>query len=205
MKKLFYTVANLFRTIPTLLVLLSLNKNARGIIRREFCYWAKLTRMPGQGLGAFSMLLSQFKEYRNLLHQRIRTVGGGKLRAGFVKLLYPEVKSLFILTQNIGECLFIQHGYATTISADAIGDYCWINQQVTIGYDIDNPNRPRLGNGVRVCAGAKVIGDISLGDNAIVGANAVVVKDVAENAVVGGIPARQISTNESHRLYPPAE
>ena len=73
MKKLFYTVANLFRTIPTLLVLLSLNKNARGIIRREFCYWAKLTRMPGQGLGAFSMLLSQFKEYRNLLHQRIRT------------------------------------------------------------------------------------------------------------------------------------
>ncbi len=201
MKKLFFTVCNLYRTLPTLLLLRTLNKPARGIIRREFAYWAKLTRMPGKGLGAFSMLLGQFKEYRNLLQWRIRTVGKGKVRSALVKFLYPPVDTLFILTQNIGECLFIQHGYATTISAESIGDFCWINQQVTIGYDIDRPERPRLGNGVRVCAGAKVIGDISLGDNAIVGANAVVTKDVAENAVVGGIPARVISQNEKHKLY----
>ncbi len=202
MKKLFFTVCNLYRTLPTLLILRTLNKPARGIIRREFAYWAKLTQMPGQGLAAFSILLSQFKEYRNLLQCRIRTVGKGKARAALVKFLYPPVDSLFIMTQNIGECLFLQHAYATTISAESIGDYCWINQQVTIGYDVDRPERPRLGNGVRVCAGAKVFGNVHLGDNAIVGANAVVTKDVGENAVVGGIPAKVISRNESHRLYP---
>ncbi len=202
MKKLIFTVLNLYRTLPALLILRTLNKNARGVIHREFDYWAGLTRMPGKGLASFSILLSQFKEYRNLLQCRIRTVGRGKVRSAIVKFLYPPVDTLFIITQNIGECLFIQHGYATTISADEIGDYCWINQQVTIGYDLDKPHRPRLGNGVRVCAGAKVIGDVALGDNAIVGANAVVVKDVPENAVVGGIPARVIGQNETHKLFP---
>lgn len=61
---------------------------------------------------------------------------------------------------------------------------------------------PILGNGVRVTAGAKVLGDVRLGDNCIVGANAVVVKDVESNMVVGGVPAKVISINENYKLYP---
>ncbi len=202
MKKLLYTLLNLYRTLPTLLILKTLKPQARGVILREFAYWAGLTRMPGKGLCGWSMLLCQFREYRNLLQWRIRNNGHAPVRSALVKLLFPPVSTLFILAQEIGECLFIQHGYATTISAQSIGDYCWINQQVTIGYDLDDPNRPRLGNGVRICAGAKVIGNITMGDNSIAGANAVVVKDVEANQVVGGIPARPISTNRHHRLYP---
>ena len=108
--------------------------------------------------------------------------------------------SLFIACQKIGPRLFIQHGFSTYIAARSIGSDCWINQQVTIGYTFD-PDPPVIGNGVRISAGAKVVGDITLGDNVIVAANAAVVKDVPENAIVGGVPARVIGENKEHRLF----
>jgi serine O-acetyltransferase len=44
------------------------------------------------------------------------------------------MNTLFIYTKDIGPGLYIQHGFATIISAKSIGKDCWINQQVTIGY-----------------------------------------------------------------------
>ena len=56
-----------------------------------------------------------------------------------------------------------------------------------------NKNKyPTIGNNVIIYAGAKIIGDVHVGDNAIIGANAVVTKDVPPNAIVGGIPAKVI-------------
>ena len=69
-----------------------------------------------------------------------------------------------------------------------MGENCWINQQITIGYK-DKSGRPQLGDNVRVTAGAKVLGNIKVGNNVTIGANAVVVKDVPDNCVVVGIPA----------------
>ena len=77
------------------------------------------------------------------------------------------------------------------ISAKEIGDNCWINQQVTIGFNGDG-NNPVIGNNVKITAGAKVIGKIKVDDNSVIGANAVVVKDVPKNVVMGGIPAKVI-------------
>lgn len=98
--------------------------------------------------------------------------------------------------------MFIQHGFSTWVSAKSIGCDCWINQQVTIGYTFD-AEPPVIGNGVRISAGAKVVGKITVGDNAIVAANAAVVKDVAENMIVGGVPAKVIGENKVHKLYTP--
>ncbi|MDM8135685.1 serine O-acetyltransferase [[Clostridium] symbiosum] len=108
--------------------------------------------------------------------------------------------TLYINTRNIGHRLYIQHGFATVISAKSVGDDCWINQQVTIGYTFDS-EPVVIGNGVRVSAGAKVVGNITVGDNAIIASNAAVVKDVPENAVVGGVPARVIGENIEHKLF----
>ena len=111
------------------------------------------------------------------------------------------MKTLYLATKDIGRTLFIQHGFSTIVSARKIGDNCWINQQVTIGFG-NSKVPPTLGNGVRVCAGAKVIGELSVGDNAIIGANAVVTKDVGSRDVVGGVPAKRIKSNDDHLLFP---
>lgn len=99
-------------------------------------------------------------------------------------MLWPILDSLYINTHSIGEGLYIQHRFSTIISAKKIGDGCFINQQVTIGFE--GNDSPIIGNNVRICCGAKVIGKLSIGDNSIVGANAVVVNDVPTDVTVGG-------------------
>jgi serine O-acetyltransferase len=104
------------------------------------------------------------------------------------------MSTLYITTSDVGPGLFIQHGFSTIISAKKIGQNCWVNQQVTIGYSNDT-DCPTIGNNVQICAGAKVIGNVNVGDNSIVGANAVVVKDVPANCTVVGIPAYIVRRN----------
>ena len=91
-------------------------------------------------------------------------------------------------TKDIGPGLFIQHGYGTAINCAKIGRNCWINQQVTIGF-LNDTDKPTLGDDVTIYAGAKVLGNVRIGDKSIVGANAVVVKDVPENCAVAAVPA----------------
>ena len=126
-----------------------------------------------------------------------RLGGDSKL---LLKMLFPGMDILYINTPEIGPRLFIQHGFATNISAKRIGSDCWINQQVTIGYTFDS-EPPVIGNGVRISVGAKVLGKIEIGDNAIIAANAAVVKSVEENMVVGGVPAKIIGENSKHKLF----
>ncbi len=90
--------------------------------------------------------------------------------------------------------MFIQHGFATIISAKSIGRNCWINQQVTIGYT-NATDCPTLGDNVVVNAGAIVIGNVTLGDRCRVGAGAVVVKSVPPDCTVVGNPARIVRRN----------
>ncbi|MHB8846860.1 MAG: serine O-acetyltransferase [Burkholderiales bacterium] len=99
------------------------------------------------------------------------------------------MSTLFIRTPRIGPGLFIQHGFATIIAAREIGDNCFINQQVTVGYS-NATDAPTIGNNVSISAGAKVIGGIHIGDNVKIGANAVVVKNVPANVTVVGVPGR---------------
>jgi serine O-acetyltransferase len=72
-----------------------------------------------------------------------------------------------------------------------MGRNCKVYQQVTIGFNHDL-KAPVIGDNVEVCCGAKVIGGITIGDNVLIGANSVVVKDVPSNCVVAGVPARII-------------
>lgn len=102
--------------------------------------------------------------------------------------LCPKMNTLFINTRNIGPWLFIQHGFATIISAESIGRDAWIYQQVTIGYT-NATDRPILWDNVTVYAAAVVIGRVKVGNNSKINANAVVVKDVPDNCTAVGVPA----------------
>ena len=86
--------------------------------------------------------------------------------------------------------VYIQHGFSTIIAAKQIGEYCWINQQVTIGFT--EKGNPIIGDHCRICAGAIVNGDVHIADSTIVGAGAVVVNDTQKNTIVAGVPARAI-------------
>jgi len=98
---------------------------------------------------------------------------------------------------QIGRRVIIEHQGSIVIHGSAvIGDDCILRHGVTLG----NRNRerpydaPRLGSGVSVGAGAKILGAIAIGDGAQIGANAVVRTDIPAGSVAVGIPARVITT-----------
>ncbi len=103
---------------------------------------------------------------------------------------------------TIGRRVFIDHGLGVVIGETAeVGDDCTIYQGVTLGGTSLNraKRHPTLARGVVVGAGAKVLGPFTVGENARIGSNAVVVKAVPPGATAIGIPARIISEAVAQR------
>ncbi len=128
----------------------------------------------------FAYLAGALTEFRTLVHYRLRSAP--PVLRMLLRALYRPAATLTLEADRIGPGLFIQHGVGTIVTAESIGRHCWINQQVTIGHDARG--RPTLGDGVRVGAGAIVIGPITLHDGATVGANATVIRDVPAGTTV---------------------
>jgi len=143
-------------------------------------------------------LLLFMKEFRNVFYLRM-----GKKK---VFLFYlPPLSSLYIWTKSekFGAGTYIQYGFSTVIAADSVGENCWINQQVTIGWNGSKKygyGCPTIGNNVRVSAGAKVCGNVTVGDNSTIGVNAVVIKNVPSDSVVIPSPMMLIQEN-GERVY----
>ncbi|WP_442938097.1 serine O-acetyltransferase [Nostoc sp.] len=98
----------------------------------------------------------------------------------------------------IGQGVFIDHGMGVVIGETAIvGDYALIYQGVTLGGTGKESGKrhPTLGSHVVVGAGAKVLGNIQIGDRVRIGAGSVVLRDVPSNTTVVGIPGRVTRQN----------
>jgi len=94
---------------------------------------------------------------------------------------------------KIGKGLFIDHGMGVVIGETAIvGDDVLMYQGVTLGgTGLEHGKRhPTIGNNVVIGAGAKILGNITVGDNSYIGSNAVVIKDVPPNSTIVGVPGR---------------
>jgi len=189
MRKKLYAVKlflEFIRCSPHLL-LLRFHRN-KDLIQSDIDRWLKVYNIKYSPTVGLVYLLGTFPEFRNVFYKRI---GLWKV---FLNIICPQLSSLYIYTDKIGKGLFIQHGFSTIIAAKALGDNCWINQQVTIGYSNEN-DMPTLADNVTVNAGAKLIGNVYLGNNSIVGANAVVVKNVPPDCTVVGVPAYIVKRN----------
>lgn len=158
----------------------------KDLLQEEFRYWCSVLPVDrGSERKNFFWYIKNLKEYRSVFYLRIQR------RYSILLSLYaPGMTNLYFETQEIGKGLVIQHGHSTRINAAVIGERCQIWHNVTLGKNRSGGGQPKLGNNVKVYTGAVVLGDINIGDNAVIGALSVVLKDVPANCVVAGNPAR---------------
>jgi len=177
------------RLIPHIVIVVGLPRDDH--LRADINRWAQIVLGASKAprtIYAFVRLMTFYPEFRNVFYYRTG------LKGKVFSPLCHRMPGLLISTDSIGPGLFIQHGLATIIAARKIGKNSWINQQVTIGFS-NVSDCPTLGDNVTVCAGAKIIGDVTVGDNSVIGANAVVVKNVPPNVTVVGVPAYIVKRN----------
>jgi len=147
----------------------------RLVIKADTLRWLKIIGKNYRLPFGLIYLLGFFPEFRNLFYNRIG------FSAHLLNLVCPKMKTLRIITRNIGEGLYINHGMATSISAESIGKNCWIGHQVSVGY---YKGFPTILDNVTINAGAVVLGKITIGNNVIIGANATVNTDIPDNCTV---------------------
>jgi serine O-acetyltransferase len=125
------------------------------------------------------------------------------------RALYRAIRNVYGIelpyTARIGRRVVFEHQHGIVIHGQAhIGDECVIRHQVTLGnrYLGHAEDAPRLGRGVNVGAGAKILGAVSIGDGAAIGANAVVLTDVPAGASAVGVPARVVPVSVASSSAP---
>jgi len=146
--------------------------------------------------GFRAVAVHRFGNWRNTIRWKL-------LRAPLsvlYRFLYRYVRNYYGIelhfTVKLGRRVVIEHQGCIVIHPFCqIDDECVIRQGVTLGIrdeDLDPMGVPKLGRRVSVGAGAKLLGDIHIGDDAKIGANAVVLRNVPAGATAVGIPARLI-------------
>ena len=131
-----------------------------------------------------------------------------KKKMYFVARLVSQISRIFTGIEihpgaKIGKGLFIDHGMGVVIGETTeIGNDVTIYQGATLGGTGKGIGKrhPTIGNGVMISAGAKVLGPFKVGDNAKIGAGAVVLKEVPANTTVVGVPGRAVEREKKE--YP---
>ncbi|MBK6885629.1 MAG: serine O-acetyltransferase [Tetrasphaera sp.] len=130
------------------------------------------------------------------LHRVAHALWGNRMLRPLARLIAYVSRSLTGVEihpgATLGRRFFIDHGMGVVIGETAeVGEDCMLYHQVTLGgRSMERVKRhPTLGDRVTVGAGAKILGPVTVGDDAQIGANSVVVKDVPAGAIATGVPA----------------
>lgn len=169
------------------------------------------------GVSALNLMFTQQGLWALLQHRIAARVNNAPWPPVFKRpclfALYIWQKAVEILTgisisceARIGSGFYIGHFGHIFIGKDAvIGAHCSISHGVTIGESGRGTQRgtPRLGNRVLIGANAVLAGKLSVGDDAVVGPNSLVIYDVSQSSVVMGVPAKCFSKAGSRDIVPP--
>ena len=121
-----------------------------------------------------------------------------KLSGLSLRLMHHACHCYISHSANIGEGFLISHVGGIVIGGGTkIGTNCDIRQNVSFGGNFnkkrkDGSSKPIVGDNVSVGAGACILGPVNIGNNVIIGANSVVTKNIPDNVIVSGIPAKII-------------
>lgn len=151
----------------------------------------KKINQPSTCMGLHHALCGKGNCFRNIFYAR--TVQDYPLLTKVSKLLLPPLFGLGIeVSDGIGGGMRVFHGNSTIVFAKSIGKNFTVYQNVTLGRgkSIDGNDIPIIGDDVIVYTGAVVIGGVHIGNRAIIGAGAVVVKDVPSDTTVVSSPVR---------------
>ncbi|NCP84265.1 MAG: serine acetyltransferase [Bacteroidetes bacterium] len=110
-------------------------------------------------------------------------------------LMKRRTGSEIYYSTEIAKGFNIQHGFDIVIGPRyLIGENFTIHQGVTLGQkNLNSPDEKiTIGNSVTIFAGAKILGNITIGDNSMVAANAVIISDIEPNSIYGGIPGKRL-------------
>lgn len=141
--------------------------------------------------GFWVMLVYRFGRWRYGVRPAILR----KLFSFFYKVLYKLVQIITGIELpcevELGKNFIIDHFGGVVISGYAkFGDSCRVRNGVVVGLkNVEELAAPVIGNYVDIGAGAKILGKIRIGNNVIIGANAVVLCDVPDNSIAVGVPA----------------
>lgn len=143
--------------------------------------------------------LLYFKGYHAIQTHRFAHALWADGRNDFALYLQSRASQVFQVDINpkvrIGKGIMLDHGTGLVIGETAVvGDHVSLLQGVTLGGTgkVDGDRHPKVGNGVMIGAGAKILGNISIGECARIAAGSVVLKDVPARTTVAGVPAKVI-------------
>lgn len=175
----------LLKNFPLIILFLLLDKSKQEMVLADLYSRKNFKRsLPGCISDLAAELESPY--FRMLFYYRINN-----LVSKILRLFYGGEKTFIIdIHTELGAGVRLAHPYATILNAESIGENLYVNHLVTVG-EIKG-EKPVIGNNVELHANSTVIGGITIGDNAVIGAGAVVVRDVPAGAVAVGNPAKII-------------
>lgn len=149
------------------------------------------------GMIAYLYLVS-LRKYEYALNCLYKKGLWGKIVTLYYKWVHhrKSIKYNIVIGPNmVGYGLRIAHviGGGIIVNCKSMGNNCVVNVNVVVGNKHKTTDVPTIGDNVSLSTGCKVFGLIEIGNNVVVAPNAVVVKDVPDNCIVGGVPARVIN------------